>query len=340
MSAAEAKICIIPHKLGLGGPASFQSGLVTAMQRRGVSVSHDPRDPSLSALLVFGAAQDFADVRYAQRSGVRVVQRLNGMNWVHRRKFTGVKHFIKAEFGNLRLRQLRNTADRIIYQSEFARAWWQRQFGALEKPQTVIHNGVDLGLFSPEPVKLPADRVRVLMVEAHYGGGYEGGLEAAGRLIQRLNQGGNGIFELVVAGDVPAESRRKVESAGIPVEWLGIVKREDIPAVNRSAHLLFSGDINAACPNSVIEAMACGLPVIGYDTGSLAELVGVDAGRVAPYGGDVWRLEPPDVKALTDAAIRALELRDRLSSGARRTAEMRFDIEAITGKYLAVLLGE
>ncbi len=338
MNFSQAKICIIPHKLGLGGPASFQSGLISAMQQRGVRVSHDLLDPSLSAILVFGAAQQMGDLQRVQRSGVRVVQRLNGMNWVHHRRFTGIKHFIKAEYGNNKLRQLRRRADRIIYQSAFARAWWERENGSLGKPQFVIHNGVDLALFSPVPADLPVDRYRILMVEGHYGGGYEGGLVSAAKFIQLLRQKADRACELAVVGDVPRQLRQLIEGTDAEVVWLGVRKHEEIPVLYCSAHLLYSGDINAACPNSVIEAMACGLPVISYDTGALPELVSEDAGRIAAYGGDVWQLEPPDAIAITETALQVLQTRDALSRGARRNAETRFDVDKITEKYLEVLM--
>jgi glycosyltransferase involved in cell wall biosynthesis len=310
------------------------------MQQHGVNISHDPLSPGLSAILVFGAAQNAADVWRAQQSGVRVVQRLNGMNWVHRRKFTGIRHFIKAEYGNLKLRQLRNRADSIIYQSGFAHAWWERENGTLDKPQFVIYNGVDLALFSPEPANLPDDRYRVLMVEGHHGGGYEGGLITAARFIQQLRQQVDRPCELAVVGDVPFDLRRVIQNTGAPLVWLGVLKHSEIPSVNRSAHLLYSGDINAACPNSVLEAMACGLPVIAYDTGALPELVSEDAGRIAAYGGDVWQLEPPDIPALTSAALQVLQGREALSRAARQRAEAKFDIEKISEKYLEVLLGD
>ena len=91
--------------------------------------------------------------------------------------------------------------------------------------------------------------------------------------------------------------------------WTGSAR--DIPELMRSSHLLFSAEINPPCPNSVIEALACGLPVVGFDTGSLRELIGDNAGRLAPYGGNPWKLEPPDVPALAKAAVEVLENQER-----------------------------
>ena len=54
---------------------------------------------------------------------------------------------------------------------------------------------------------------------------------------------------------------------------------ERIPAIDRSAHLLYSGDLNAACPNSVIEALACGLPVVASNVSVVPALIR-DCGEV------------------------------------------------------------
>jgi glycosyltransferase involved in cell wall biosynthesis len=75
------------------------------------------------------------------------------------------------------------------------------------------------------------------------------------------------------------------QRSSVPIVWAGLQPAERIPELDRSAHLLYSADLNAACPNSVIEALACGLPVLAFDTGALQELVVGDAGRVVPYGG-------------------------------------------------------
>jgi glycosyltransferase involved in cell wall biosynthesis len=177
-------------------------------------------------------------------------------------------------------------------------------------------------------------------VEGHLGGGYEQGLFSGVQLVKLLNQRMNKPVELLVVGDVPAEIRIQAESISSSVVWRGVVKREEIPALDRSAHLFYSSDVNAACPNSVIEALACGLPVTGFDTGALPELVPSSVGRIAKYGGDVWNLDKPNIYALADGAHAVLRDIENLRKGARKFAEENFDIDQITSQYLKVLFPE
>ena len=334
-------ICIIPQRIGLGGPASFQARFSSVLTARGYKISHDPLDPANNVILVIGGTRQLNLLRQASRNGVRIVQRLNGMNWVHRHVRTGLRHFLRAEVNNFILASIRHMADRIIYQSNFSRDWWQRVRGETRYPGAVIYNGVDLDQFSPLGEGTPpTDHMRILMVEGNLGGGYEGGLDSAVQMIQMLSRRQERKIELMVVGNAPDGLRRQYESRGVEITWRGVVKREVIPAIDRSAHMLFSADVNAACPNSVIEALACGLPVIGYNTGALSELIGSEAGAVAAYGGDPWKLQKPDVHSLADAAQQVYLNLGRYKKAARLRAEEMFDIQYITNLYLDVLFGD
>ena len=97
----------------------------------------------------------------------------------------------------------------------------------------------------------------------------------------------------------------------VSLSWAGLLPLDQIPQLDRSSHLLYSSDINPACPNSVIEALACGLPVVAFDTGALPEIVLDGSGLVVPYGGDPWKLASPDIAALAQAAIAVLANQDR-----------------------------
>jgi glycosyltransferase involved in cell wall biosynthesis len=88
----------------------------------------------------------------------------------------------------------------------------------------------------------------------------------------------------------------------------------------------------------VIEALSCGLPVIGFDTGSLSELVQGDVGRLVPYGANPWKLESPDGAALANAATEVLDDQNRFRTSAREWAETVFDVETMVDEYLKALI--
>jgi glycosyltransferase involved in cell wall biosynthesis len=335
-------VCILPRLEGLGGPASFRARLVSGLEARQVRVVEAPDHPDCRAVLVIGGTRRFAELVAARRRRIRVVQRLNGMNWIHRRRFTGVRHFIRAEASNVLLALIRRSiADRIVYQSNFARTWWQSVHRLVSAPSVVIYNGVDLGQFYPADTRLrPDDRYVVLLVEGHLGGGYEHGLENAASLVAQLGQRADRPVELQVVGDVPSRLRAPLDRLTEGrITWKGVVRREAIPAIDRAAHVLFSADLNAACPNSVVEALACGLPVITFATGSLPELLEGDAGVAVPWGSNFWKLEPPDIPLLAEGAMRIFNLQEVYRARARARAEEAFSLDAMVERYLDVMLG-
>lgn len=334
-------ICILPRLRGVGGPASFSGRLISGLEARGVRAHHDPDDPSTRAVLMIGATRRLDWLLKPRSRGARIVQRLNGMNWLHRKVRTGLRHWLRSEFNNWLLSTTRRTlTDAVVYQSNFARNWWQTVYGGVRAPGRVIYNGVNLNLFTPEgPEKPPEDHFRVLMVEGHMTGGYETGLESGVALVEQLNRSAARPVRLLVAGEVAPALRAQWDArAGNLLEWAGIVPRESIPALDRSAHLLFSADLNAACPNSVVEALACGLPVVAFDTGALPELIQADAGRVVSYGSNYWNLEAPDVPALAAAANQILNEQERYRAAARARAEESYGLDTMVEKYLEVLL--
>ncbi|MEA4908150.1 MAG: glycosyltransferase family 4 protein [Chloroflexi bacterium] len=340
MAAGQGSICILPRLSGLGGPVSFQGRLIQGLQARGYTVHHDPTDLTTTTLLVIGGTQQIVDVWHARRRGVRIVQRLNGMNWIHRKRKTGLRHALRAERNNWVLATIRRRlADHVVYQSQFARTWWQTVYGGVPGSANVIYNGVDLDSYTPQgPHRRPQDVYRLLLVEGHLRGGYEQGLETAVQLGKLLQREGEKPCELVVVGDVPRHLQEYWQrQATYPLTWAGVTPRDAIPEIDRSAHVLFSADLNAACPNSVVEALACGLPVVAYATGSLPELVGDEGGLVVPYGSNYWNLEAPDIPALAAAAQRILQEPDAFRQGARRRAEAAFGLEAMIDAYLEAL---
>jgi glycosyltransferase involved in cell wall biosynthesis len=332
---------------------SFRRRLESGLAARGIEACHDPADPGCESVLVIGGTRQIAGLWRARRNGKRIVQRLNGMNWLHKaHKERSLRHYLRSEYGNFILSFIRSRlAHHIVYQSQFSQQWWERVYGTAPGSASVVYNGVDLSIYTPDgPQERPPDRCRLLLVEGSLMGGYELGLEAAARLAgglaQRLQDAAPALYpngvELMIAGRAPDELRRSWEAktagaGGVRLAWAGQVPGERIPEIDRSAHLFYSADLHPACPNSVLEALACGLPVAAFDTGALPELVTGRAGRVAPYGGDAWRLEPPDIPALVEAALEILMDQAQFRQGARLRAEEAFGLERMLNGYLEAL---
>lgn len=333
-------ICILPALSGLGGPSSFRGRLARGLEKRGFVVHTRPDDPTTAAILVIGAPRSLIPtLLQARRRGVRVVQRLNGMNWIHRIRPLGLRYTLRAESNNLSLAFVRRwVAERVVYQSRFTHEWWDREYGLLKKPQRDIYNGVDLNEFSPGSAAPPTGYLRLLLVEAHFAGGFEQGLINAAHLLDRLHGSLPVPVELVAAGEISPEVRRLVESPQRRITFAGKVPAAEIPALDRSAHMLFSTDLNASCPNSVLEALACGLPVISYATGALPELV-AQGGVIVPYGGDPWKLDVPDVDGLAKAALDVFQNQEKYRPAARRRAEELFGLDGMVERYLDILIG-
>ena len=353
------RVCTVPATHGVGGMVTFQDKFSKGLKARNIEVTYDLKDRPYQSVLVVGGIKNIPTLLKARKNGIHIVQRLDGINWLHTARVRkhirnfNLRTFMRAEYGNRVLFLIReHISNSIIYQSEFVRKWWLKVRGSTEAAESVIHNGVDLEQYKPNAtIKRPADKIRILLIEGSLMGGYEAGLEVVMNLIKmlassKLREFANHI-ELVVVGKVTETVRNRwmVEmnqlsyDHQVSINWMGVVPIERIPEINNSAHFLYSSDINAACPNSVIEAMSCGNPVLSFDTGALPELVTPGAGRIVPYGADPWKLEPPDMNTLALGAVDLLENQQKFRSGARLRAENSFSLDKMLDAYMDILLG-
>jgi glycosyltransferase involved in cell wall biosynthesis len=332
---------IIPDVRGLGGPASFHQKFVAGLTKRNIRVSYDLTRKDLSAVLVIAGSKHLDTLYRVKRAGIPIIQRLDGLNYVHRHKSTGPRHFLRSEVNNWLMQTIRSRlTSRIIYQSWFSQSWWTRVYGALDKPFRIIYNGIDLEKYRPAEIPPALDRsIRLMTVEGHLKNGVETGLVNAVHALQYWPTYQNRPVRLAVAGDVPQSVRDRIDLM-VPgrIDWLGILPREQIPTELHRSHLFFPVELNPACPNAVIEALACGLPVLAFDSGSIRELVDEHSGGILPYDADVWKLELASGKELPEVAEKIMGNLPEYRLNARKRAETMFQLDDMVESYLDFIL--
>lgn len=239
-------------------------------------------------------------------------------------------------------RALGKAVDRVVAQTQ-DEALGLVRIGVPRAQLTVVPAGVDSERFSPEGPIAPRDpdRPRILSV---------------GRLVEHKGYGDviqamryvPGA-EVVVVGGPPADQLRADPGArslralaekfqvADRFRLIGSVPHRDMPSWYRSADLLVAAPWEEQFERSALEAMACGVPVIGTAIGGLTETV-VDGltGDLVPardpraLGGAVRRLINDKVRRFTYATA-ALDRARQAYSWKRVAAQIGSVYAAVTG---------
>ena len=291
----------------LGEPVAGGSGKFQRLARR------FPNSPGSFSLLYLGSTflpRDLAPLLWlACRRGISVALNQSGVAYPG---WAGAD----TERINRPFRRALHAADHVLYQSEFCKRSAEAFLGVPPASWEVLYNAVDVEHFTPGA---PPQDNPVLLLGGDQTQAYR--VEVALRTLAQLPEA-----QLIVTGRLVSDPRPLVRELGLDgrVELAGRYSQSGAPALFRRAHLLLHTKVQDPCPTTVIEAMACGLPIVYAASGGTVELVGDEAGVGVPHP-DRWdRDEPPEPEALADAVRLVLAGRERYAAAARERAVSRF----------------
>ena len=324
---SDKEICF-PHPPGSGGPGTFQSHFEKSIKEAGWRITYAGSSVSPTLIMVVGGTRRLFWLWKMKQKGIPILHRLDGIAWLHRKNFPGLRAFLLAEINNLLYKIIHNwLSDLIIYQSNFVMEWWSRKGNRRKDSYRIIYNGTNLNIFKP-----PSDigkSVRIVCIE---------GTIDYSPFVSMLINDLRDLLPSRMTFELYGNFRNKelVQSIHPDIDYKGFIPRGEVHKVLEGS-IYLSLDLHPACPNGVIEALASGAPVVAFDTGSLKELVTSDAGEVINYGSDPWNVGYPDVKSLCASILKVEARYVQYSTAARKLAEERFSLEYMTQVYLQAM---
>jgi glycosyltransferase involved in cell wall biosynthesis len=258
-----------------GGPGTFMDNLKNYLAGENYNIQNDPEK---ARHIFFPIEYQLDFLKKIQSHKGSIIQRLDGIYYPSKHgsefiKYNQIIHTIYKHFST-----------HVIFQSEYSKNQCFEMFGEKKKPEfTVIHNGANKHIFFPENTLPPLDKGYILTTSGHFRNP-----DMLEPIIYALDQLRDIPFSLNVLGPI---SKPEIKPL---LERPYIFHRErlslkEIAGYLQKSHIFLYSHLNPPCPNSVIEAISCGLPVVGFKSGAMQELCSFNSDLLAPVSNKIFQ---------------------------------------------------
>jgi len=315
---------------------SFMTLFCETLKKRGYRTTHNRFASARTALIPIAMDPDCLANWKSKSSKRKVFQRLDGVFYDPE----------KSDFDEVRNRQLRSVyhdlADGLIFQSAYSQQQCEYYLGKPESGASscIICNGTNLNVFHPNLLKSSICNREIRFITT-------GNFRDREMLLPILNALDhlNEKFELKleIVGPIAADLQLDFGFRSY-VQLAGMCDRLAISQKLQQADIFLFSFLNPNCPNSVIEATACGLPVVGFRSGAMEELCDFNSALLANLNTKNPIIHKrSEIEAGADELSKKIEIciqqYEEFRDNAIRARE-RFDIERVVEAYLNQILPE
>lgn len=224
--------------------------------------------------------------------------------------------------------QYERSRTHFICISDFIGQYVQDRLGVQTSNISIIHNAIDLKLFQPQKLEKKEGFRLINIGSLHRNKNHQFLFKVVQQL---LNQGLEDVY-LDIYGDGPEKSQLllEVEVMGLQnhVKLHGIVNDPEVQ-INQ-AHLMVHSAWHEPFGLIFIESMACGIPVVSFNTGGPAELIN--------DGENGYLIEKDDLSGFVEKVKHFYNHREQLNVFGKRGIESsaKFGLEDYAKKIEAV----
>jgi len=213
-------------------------------------------------------------------------------------------------------------ADKIIVTRDEDKQYIVQKYKICSKKITVIPNWVDIELFKPmEEIAKEANRII-----------FVGRLEKQKNvlsLVRAVKTIPNAKLYIFGSGSLENEVRKEIEGFS-NIRLMGVIPHEKLPYELNKSEIFILPSLYEGHPKALLEAMACGLPVIGSKVEGIREIIedGINGLLCDPT--------PEDIRKKIISLLSDKSLRKRLGKTARSFIMENYSFEKAYAKELEI----
>jgi glycosyltransferase involved in cell wall biosynthesis len=268
------------NKENIGGPSTFMANLKEYLILKSFKFHSNPKKFKESSGIFFPISYDKYLLSYFKNNILPIIQRLDGIYYPskHGKNFEELNKDIKDIYSNF--------STHIIFQSQYCKIQCFEMFGELsDNRYSIIYNGADKKIFYPgKKLNNKKNNTIKLITTGNFRN-----IDMLEPVIIALDiLSPNHKFEFTIIGPI---SNRKI-SKFVKRPYVKYIKKLNLKKVAdylRTSDIFIYSHLNPPCPNSVIEAISCGIPVVSFDSGSMSELLFFSKDLLAPVSDKIFQ---------------------------------------------------